>query len=81
VDFKSVFEGSIRVASEDGSPVAGTFSLQGALVSFSPAEPLADDTTYSVLVPAGGVIDSSGNPTTAAFRAAFTTGEELEELW
>jgi len=81
VEFKSVFEGSIRVASEDGTPVAGTFSLQGALVSFSPAEPLADDTTYSISVPAGGVVDPCGNPTTADFRAAFSTGEEVKELW
>jgi hypothetical protein len=25
------------------------------------------------VVPAGGVIDASGNPTTAAFEASFTT--------
>ena len=81
VDFKSVFPGSVRVASEDGRAIAGTFSLQGALVSFSPAEPLAEDTTYQVSVPAGGVVDLSGNPTTQDYSFTFSTGEELAESW
>jgi len=81
VEFKSVFPGSFRVFSEEGRAVTGTFSLQGALVSFSPAEPLAEDTTYQVSIPAGGVVDLSGNPTTEDYRFTFSTGEEVIGAW
>jgi len=81
VEFKSVFPGSLRVATENGTPVSGSFSQQGALVSFLPDAPLAEDMTYQVLVPAGGIVDLSGNPTGNDFRFAFSTGEEVAELW
>lgn len=77
VEFKSVFEGSFRVATDRGVEVLGTFSLQGSLVTFSPEEALADDTSYQVVIPSGGIVDFSGNPTAEEYRFTFTTGEEL----
>lgn len=79
VDFASVFEGSFRVRSAAGWPVAGSFNAQEAVVNFSPAEPLEADTTYVVEVPAGGIIDSSGNPTEETLRFRFSTGAAIDE--
>ena len=77
VEFKSVFEGSFQVATDGGAEVSGTFSLQGSLVTCSPQEPLAQDTSYQVVIPSGGIVDFSGNATAEEYRYTFTTGEEL----
>ena len=79
VEFKSVFEGSFRVATAAGQRVAGSFSVQGSLVTFSPDEALAEDTTYEVVIPLGGVVDFTGNATADEFSYSFTTGEGLEQ--
>ena len=41
--------------------------------SLWPPRPLSPATTYALTVPAGGVTDLNGNPTTSTFRATFTT--------
>ncbi len=43
-------------------------------MNFSPAEPLAEDTTYVVTVPAGGITDLVGNPTAETLTFRFSTG-------
>jgi hypothetical protein len=79
VELGSVWSGSVQVramgpgASDQGTPIEGWFSGQDAQVNFWPAHPLAPGTTYEVIVPAGGVTDVSGNPTTTELRASFTT--------
>jgi hypothetical protein len=70
----SVFEGSFRVATADGEPVAGTFTVQEATVNFAPDAPLAADTSYVVTLPAGGIADVSGNRTATEFSFGFSTG-------
>ena len=42
--------------------------------------PLEADTTYVVVVPAGGIADVTGNATSADKRFVFTTGGELAPL-
>ena len=78
VEGRSVFEGSFRVADADGWPVAGTYNSQENLVNFSPDDDLAPDTEYRVSVPAGGIIDWSGNPTEEDFELGFRTGPPAE---
>jgi hypothetical protein len=78
VEFQSVFEGSFRVHDADGWPVAGTYNTQESLVNFSPTEPLAEDTTYVVSVPAGGIVDLSGNATDVDLTFRFSTGEAVQ---
>ncbi len=79
IDLASVFEGSFQLfeldASGDpvGGPLPGLYSGQEGAVNFAPAGPLKPGTSYRLVVPAGGVIDASGNPTPAAFEATFTT--------
>ncbi len=74
VELGSVFSGSIQVrAMGTTTPIEGWFSGQDAQVNFWPRYPLAPSTTYEVIVPAGGVTDISGNPTTTELRSSFTT--------
>jgi hypothetical protein len=74
IEMGTVFEGSFHLR-EMGSdrPLAGTYSGQEGLISFSPARPLRPETTYEVIVPAGGIRDYSGNAVETAFRSTFTT--------
>ena len=78
VDFASVFEGSFRVTDADGLAVAGLFTAQENIVNFAPLDPLLDDTTYVVTVPAGGIVDFNGNPTEEELSFRFSTGAEVE---
>jgi len=78
IDLASVFEGSFVVLELDGDgapvgPIPGLYSGQEGAVNFAPAGPLKPNTQYRLVVPAGGVIDASGNATTAPFEATFTT--------
>jgi len=73
VESASVFEGSVRVGTLDGEPISGRFNVQENLVNFTPDEPLWPSTTYVVAVPAGGVTDISGNPTSDSVAFRFRT--------
>lgn len=79
IDLASVFEGSFALYELDasgepvGGPLPGLYSGQEGAVNFAPAGHLKPSTSYRLVVPAGGVIDASGNPTSAAFEATFTT--------
>ena len=77
VEFRSVFEGSFRVATSEGDPVAGVFSVQENIVHFTPSDPLGEQTTYTVTVPAGGITDFSGNATDDEVLFRFSTGGSL----
>ena len=79
VEGRSVTPGSLRVWSTDGTAVPGRFYSQENIVNFVPDESLAADATYIVQVPAGGIVDSSGNPTEAAMEFRFSTGAEVDE--
>lgn len=74
----SVHAGSVRVWSTDGTAVSGSFNVQEAVVNFTPDAPLDPDATYVVEVPAGGVTDVSGNPTTADWSVRWATGAEVD---
>ncbi|HJL19285.1 MAG TPA: Ig-like domain-containing protein [Sandaracinaceae bacterium LLY-WYZ-13_1] len=70
----SVWRGSVILREADTGRVVETFlSGQEGVVSLWPVGPLRPETTYEVLVPAGGVTDLNGNPTEATFRSTFTT--------
>jgi hypothetical protein len=75
VDIGSLWEGSFivrKVGTTD--PIRGYYSGQEGIVNFWPESPLEPDATYEVVVPAGGVLDFNGNPTTTEFRSTFQTG-------
>ena len=79
VQLESVSAATARVLDEDGAVVEGTFSGQLGIVNFAPAEPLAPQTTYTLVLAAGGVSDHAGNALAAEFRASFRTGTAADD--
>ncbi|MCA9639972.1 MAG: Ig-like domain-containing protein [Polyangiaceae bacterium] len=76
VELGSVFEGSFQVFKSGCSkPLAGYYSGQEGILNFWPAEPLEPRTSYEVVIPAGGITDYLGNPTSEEFRSSFTTSD------
>lgn len=59
-----------------GGALPGKYSEQMGIVNFSPDEPLLPETTYEVIVPAGGIRDAAGNATDEDFVSIFTTGAD-----
>lgn len=72
---ESIDSSSFIVRPRGGAALAGTYSVQLGIVNFAPAQALAPNTTYEVIVPAGGLKDYAGNPIATAFSAQFTTGD------
>jgi hypothetical protein len=64
---------SVVVRPVGGAPVAGTISGSATLVHFEPAEPLAPNTQYEVVIPTGRLTDYVGNGLAEEFRSTFTT--------
>jgi len=60
-----------------GEPLAGSFGHSQTVLSFWPDEPLADNTSYEIVLPGGGVTDLVGNPIATTFSATFATGDTL----
>jgi hypothetical protein len=73
IEPSSVFAGSIRLYAEGGAAVPGWGSGQDGIASYSPKEPLAAGTTYTIEVVAGGVRDASLNAVAETVRTSFTT--------
>jgi len=71
---ESIHAASFIVRPRGGKALAGTYSVQLGIVNFAPAQELASNTSYEVVVPAGGLRDYAGNPIATAFKAQFTTG-------
>jgi hypothetical protein len=78
-DAATLHRGSVYVRPIDdadrpiGPPVDALLSGQEGVVNAHPRSPLAPNTRYEVVVPAGGVQDVSGNATVEAFRSTFRT--------
>lgn len=67
---------SVNVAST-GYGVQGTFSVSGAVVTFTPSGSLAANTTFTVTI-ASSVRDSAGNHLPADYTWSFTTTTETD---
>ena len=77
VDLRTVNADTFIVRPVDGEPLAGVYSSQTGIVNFTPSAPLDRDTTYEIVIPAGGIRDVVGNPVPTTFRAAFDTGGSI----
>lgn len=64
-----------RVGGGSGKALPGIYSVQLGIINFAPDKALAPNTTYEVVLPAGGLRDYAGNPIATTFKAQFTTGE------
>ena len=78
VEPRSVHAGSFRVWDASGRAVPGRFYAQEHIVNFVP-DALQADTTYFVQVPAGGIADVTGNPTTTTLEFSFATGATVAQ--
>ena len=76
IDVESLNSQAIRVQTSAGELVTGTFSVQLGIVNFSPAATLETNTTYEVIVAAGGIKDYAGNGFASEWRSSFTTVAE-----
>lgn len=77
VDVRSAFDGSVRLYRSDRAPddgrVFGWASVQENVLNFWPARPLRPGTTYTFEIPAGGLLDYTGNTIEIPFQLSFTT--------
>jgi len=60
-----------------GDALAGKYSGQTGIVNFFPGNTLDPDTTYEVVVAAGGIHDCAANAVEAEFTSVFSTGPEI----
>ncbi len=80
IDLRSLTTDTIVVRPLGGEALAGSWSVSQTVVGFWPDAPLESNTTYEVLVPAGGVTDLVGNAVAAEFRSTFSTGDDVTAL-
>ena len=73
VELATVDTRSFIVRPIGGQALPGTFSVTMSVLNFAPAAPLQPNTTYEVVLPAGGVKDYVGNGMAEEFRSTFTT--------
>jgi cytochrome c peroxidase/streptogramin lyase len=74
IDMDSIDASSFIVRPVGGQAVPGSYSNQLGIVNFFPDAALQTNTTYEVVVPAGGMKDWVGNGMEEAFISRFTTG-------
>jgi DNA-binding beta-propeller fold protein YncE len=73
IDVTSLTTNTFIVRPLGGSAIDGTYSTQLGMVNFCPALSLAPNTTYEVVLPAGGIRDVVGNGLAQQFSMQFTT--------
>lgn len=73
IELATVDTRSFMVRPVGGAALPGTFSVTMSVLNFEPAENLQPNTTYEVVLPAGGVKDYVGNGIAQEFISTFTT--------
>ena len=71
---ESVTEQTFQVRRSGGPALTGTLSVQFDKINFWPDVSLEPDTVYEIVIPADGIRDWSGNPTSSSFVSSFSTG-------
>jgi cytochrome c peroxidase len=78
IDIRTLTNTTFIVRAVGGSALPGKYSISNNnMVNFSPNAPLAANTTYEIVVPAGGVKDFVGNTGPTTFTSRFSTGPTL----
>lgn len=73
VELATVDSRSFIVRKEGGAEVPGNFGISMSVLNFEPLNPLEANTTYEIVLPAGGVKDYVGNGIAQEFKSTFTT--------
>lgn len=73
IDLRTVSSSTFIVRPLGGATLSGKYSAQQAVVNFWPDQPLQGNTTYEVIIPAGGMRDWAGNAVSNGHTSTFTT--------
>lgn len=71
---ESVNKNTFIVRPVGGAALSGKYSHQFSIVNFSPDQALLPNTTYEIVIPAGGIKDFMGNTVGTTFTSYFSTG-------
>lgn len=74
IQFETINKNTFIVRPLGGAALNGKYSYQFSIANFSPDQPLLPNTTYEIVVPAGGMKDYAGNAITKTFTSYFSTG-------
>ena len=74
IEMTSIDTSSFIVRPLGGQALSGSYSNQFGIVNFFPDSALQSNTTYEVVIPAGGMKDWAGNGVSQTFTSQFTTG-------
>lgn len=77
VDNRTLTAENIAVRAQGGPVLEGVYTHSTGIVNFTPARPLAANTTYAVTVRKGGVKDWTGNAMAEDYVLRFSTGSAL----
>ena len=74
IQFESINKNTFIVRPIGGEALDGKYSYQFSIANFAPNQPLKPNTTYEIVIPAGGMKDYSGNAIEETFVSYFSTG-------
>ena len=77
IDMRSVSSSTIAIRPAGGSPLPGIYNHTFNTLSFGPDQPLAANTTYEIVIRAGGVKDVMGNAVASERIVRFSTGGSI----
>ena len=74
IDMRSVSSSTIAIRPAGGSPLSGIYNYVFNTLSFGPDQPLSANTTYEIVIRAGGIKDVMGNAIASERIVRFSTG-------
>lgn len=74
IDRRTADATTFTVRPVGGAALPGRYSYQTNILNFAPDAPLEENTTYEIVLPAGGLHDLAGNAMNDAFISYFSTG-------
>lgn len=77
VDTETVSADNVVIRPVGGEALPGIFTYAFNTLSFGPDAPLEDETTYEVVLPAGGLADVMGNALEEEVLVRFSTGQTV----
>ncbi len=77
IDMRTVSSTTIAIRPAGGSPLSGIYNHTFNTLSFGPDQPLAANTTYEIVIRAGGVKDVMGNAVASERTVRFSTGGSI----
>jgi hypothetical protein len=78
IDTETILGDNVQIRPVGGEPISGILSYTFNTLSFGPDAPLEPDTTYELVMPAGGVSDVMGNALSDDVVVRFSTGASVE---